>query len=59
MHPGPLAMLTDFPRVSESVDIIDLMVPFGLPPFQEMLHKMMEAGNELMKMLGAVGQTGR
>jgi len=55
---GPLAMLPDFPRISESVDTIDLLVPFGLPPFQEMLHKMMEAGNELMKVLGVVGQTG-
>ncbi|MFZ5912313.1 MAG: uroporphyrinogen decarboxylase family protein [Chloroflexota bacterium] len=54
---GPLAMLGDFPRITESVDTIDLLVPFGLPPFQEMLNKMMEAGNELMKVLGAVGQT--
>jgi len=55
---APLAMLTEFPRVSENVDIIDLMVPFGLPPFQEMLKTLMEAGNELMKMLAIVGQTG-
>lgn len=55
---APLAMLPEFTRISESVDTIDLLVPFGMPPFQEMLHKMMEAGNELMKMLGAVGQTG-
>ncbi|MCB8944488.1 MAG: hypothetical protein H6658_12130 [Ardenticatenaceae bacterium] len=55
---GPLAMLPEFPRISESIDTIDLLLPFGLPPFQEMLHKMMEAGNELMKMLGIVGQTG-
>ena len=55
---GPLAMLPDFPRISESVDTIDLLLPFGMPPFQEMLHKMMEAGNELMKTLGSVGQTG-
>jgi hypothetical protein len=55
---APLAMLTEFPRVSENVDIIDLLVPFGLPPFQEMLKTMMEAGNEIMKMLGVVGQTG-
>ena len=54
---APLAMLTEFPRVSENVDIIDLIVPFGLPPFQEMLKTLMEAGNELMKMLGVVGQT--
>lgn len=55
---APMAMLPDFTRISESVDTIDLLVPFGLPPFQEMLHKMMEAGNELMKILGTVGQTG-
>lgn len=55
---APLAMLTELPRVSENVDIIDLMVPFGLPPFQEMLHKLMQAGNELMQMLAVVGQTG-
>jgi hypothetical protein len=54
----PLAMLTEFPRVSENVDIIDLIVPFGIPPFQEMLKMLMEAGNELMNMLGVVGQTG-
>jgi len=54
----PLAMLTEFPRVSENVDIIDLILPFGLPPFQEMLKTLMEAGNELMQMLGVVGQTG-
>ncbi|MCB0207420.1 MAG: uroporphyrinogen decarboxylase, partial [Anaerolineae bacterium] len=51
-------MLPDFPRISESVDTIDLLLPFAMPPFQEMLHKMMEAGNELMKTLAAVGQTG-
>ena len=54
----PMAMLPDFPRISESVDTIDLLLPFGSPAFQEMLHKMMEAGNELMKILGTVGQTG-
>jgi len=55
---GPLAMLPDFTRISESVDTIDLLVPFGLPPFQEMLKKMMDAGNEMMRILGIVGQTG-
>jgi hypothetical protein len=55
---APLTMLPDFPRISESVDTIDLLIPFGLPPFQEMLKKMMDAGNELMRILGIVGQTG-
>ena len=54
---APLAMLTEFPRVSENVDIIDLILPFGLPPFQEMLNTLMAAGNELLQMLGVVGQT--
>ena len=54
---GPLAMLTEFPRVSENVDIIELILPFATPPVQAMLKTLMEAGNELMKMLGVVGQT--
>jgi uroporphyrinogen-III decarboxylase len=54
---GPMAMLPDFPRISENVDIIDLVLPFGMPPFQAMLKKLMEAGDELMKMLPTVGQT--
>ena len=49
---APLAMLPDFPRVSESVDMIGAFLPFGLPPFQEMLKKMMEAGNESLKWAG-------
>jgi hypothetical protein len=53
---GPLGMLPDFPRISESVDTIDLLLPFAMPEFQEMLHTMMEAADELMKVLGAVGQ---
>jgi hypothetical protein len=54
---APLAMLPDFPRISESVDTIDLLVPFGMPPFREMIQKMLDAGEELMKTLGSVGQT--
>ena len=55
---APMAMLTELPRVSENVDIIDLILPFGTPPFQAMLKTLMEAGDELMKMLQVVGQTG-
>jgi hypothetical protein len=54
---APLAMLPDFSRISESVDTIDLLLPFAMPPFQEMLQKLTEAAGELMKVLGAVGQT--
>ncbi len=53
----PLSMLPDFPRISESLDTISLLAPFGSPPFQEMLQKMMEAGNELKQILDVVGQT--
>ena len=55
---GSMAMLPDYPRISEIVDIIDLVLPFGLPPFQAMIQKLMEAGAELMKTLAIVGQTG-
>ena len=54
---APLAMLTELPRVSENVDIIDMILPFGTPPFQAMLKTLIEAGDELMKLLGTVGQT--
>jgi hypothetical protein len=54
---APLAMLPDFPRISESVDTIDLLLPFAMPPFQEMLQKLTEAAGELMKVLGEVGKT--
>lgn len=54
----PLAMLMDFPRFTEWVDIMDLVIPFGTPPVKEMLQKLMDAGDEVLKMLGTVGQTG-
>jgi len=54
---APLAMLPDFTRISESVDTIDLLLPFAMPPFQEMLQKLTEAAGQLMQTLGAVGQT--
>ena len=54
---GPLGMLPEFTVISESVDTINLLVPFAIPPFREMLHKMMDASDELMKVLGEVGQT--
>lgn len=55
---GPMAMLPYFPRVSENVDLIDMLVPFANPDFQAMLHTLMDAADELMKLLPIVGQTG-
>jgi len=54
---GPLGMLPEFTMISESVDTIPLLIPFATPPFREMLQKLMDAGDELMKVLGEVGQT--
>lgn len=55
---GPMAMMTDFPRVSEIVDVASLTMPFGLPPVQEMLKKLMDAGTETLKYFGVLGQIG-
>lgn len=55
---GPLAMLTDFPRVTEIVDVIGLTLPFGLPPVQAMLKKLMAAGEEALKWAGVMGRMG-
>ncbi len=55
---GGLSMLPDFPRISEIVDVLGLVIPFGLPPVQEALKKLMEAGTAamgLMPMFGAFG----
>ena len=52
----PLKMLADLPRVTEIVDVSGFLMAFGNPEFQEMLHKLMEAGNEHGG-LRAMGQT--
>jgi len=54
----PLSMLPEFTMISESVDTIPLLIPFANPQFREMLQKLMDASDELMKVLGSVGQTG-
>ena len=54
---GPMSQLPDFPRITESVDSISFLLPFADPSFQEMLHKLMEAGNEVMKSLSFAVET--
>jgi hypothetical protein len=44
---GGLAMLPNFPQVTEIVDVVTLAIPFGMPPIQEALHTLMEAGNAI------------
>lgn len=55
---SPFAAFPDLVRTTEIVDIIGLTVPFGLPPMQEALKKLMQAGDEMMKVLGVFGQIG-
>lgn len=53
---GPLALMTDFPRVTEIIDVASLAIPFGLPSVQEMLKKLMDAGTEALRWGGVLGQ---
>ena len=55
---GSTAMMPTFPMVTEIVDILSLVMPFGMPPVQEMLNKLMEAGNALMNFLPTFGKIG-
>ncbi len=55
---GPMAMMPDWPRISEIVDVGGMVLPFGLPPVQEMLKTLMQAGEETLKWAGIMGQMG-
>lgn len=53
----PFGMLPHFPQIQEMFGGFSAVqiIPFGIPPVQEALKKLMEAGNEAMKWIGAVG----
>jgi len=55
-----LSMLTPFSNMNEMYGGFTgaAFVPFGLPPVQEALKTMMEAGNEALKWIGTVGAYG-
>lgn len=53
---GAFTMLPDLPRITEIVDVMGFAAPFGLPPVQEALKKLMQAGDEMLKVFGTVGQ---
>lgn len=53
---APLGMLADLPRITEIVDTMGFVAPFGMPPVQEAFKKLMAAGDEMMKVFGIVGQ---
>jgi hypothetical protein len=54
---GGLAMLPNFPQITEVVDAVTLALPFGTPPVQEALNTLMEAGNALVAQLAEVRKT--
>jgi hypothetical protein len=55
---GGLAMLPNFPQVAEIVDVMTLSIPFAMPPVQEALNTLMEAGKVIMALMGVAGKTG-
>lgn len=55
---GMLPHFTDIQEMYGTFSAIDL-IPFGIPPVQEALKALMEAGNEAMKWIEAVGAYGQ
>ena len=55
---GGLAVLPNFPQVTEIVDVVTLAMPFGMPSLQEALNTLMKAGTALMTSLETARKTG-
>jgi hypothetical protein len=55
---GAMSLMPDFPRISEIVDVLHLVMPFGMPPVQEMLHRLMDAGSQAMRLTSISGKIG-
>ncbi len=53
----PMGMFQPFTNMTESVHIMQLM-PLAMPPVQEMLQKMLDAGKEYQKMMQVMMQAG-
>lgn len=49
---APLKYMFNLPSITEIGAIGSAALPFGLPQVQEMLHRLMEAGNEALKCFG-------
>ena len=43
---GGLSMLPNFPQITESIDVMTLAIPFGLPPVQEAFTRLLDAGKK-------------
>jgi hypothetical protein len=54
----PLQMLTPLTSTLEMYGLPLFYIPYGLPPVQAALKALMEAGNEALKWVGAVGAFG-
>lgn len=54
----PLRKMFELPTITEIVHIMPAILPFGMPDVQEMLKKLMEAGNETMKFIDVFGRIG-
>ena len=52
---APLQMLTPLTSTLEMYGLALFFIPYGIPPVQAALNALMEAGNEAMKWVGAVG----
>ncbi len=55
---APMQMFPDFIRVTEIVDTAGFAIPFGLPPVQDMLKKLMAAGEAALQWGGLMGSMG-
>lgn len=53
---GGLSLMPDWARITEIVDVMGMVTPFGLPPMQEALKTLMRAGEEMLKVFGALGE---
>lgn len=55
---GGLSMLPNLPQINESIDVMTLAVPFGLPPVRDAFTKLLEAGKMVHEVMDIVGKTG-
>jgi hypothetical protein len=53
----PMGMFQPFTNITENVHVLQLM-PLAMPPVQEMLQKMLDAGKEFQKMMQVMMQAG-
>lgn len=55
---APLKKMFTLPLMTEIVHVGPMALPFGMPDVQEMLKRLMEAGNETMRFMDVFGKIG-